>query len=111
MSGSEFKRGDRVRVVLEGEIGTVGRTGSFLLGRRAENHIDPNYEHVVSVEKLEPPVEVFKPGDVVRSKGGYDLWFITRGGYAYANGPNAGAHFEDGGEPFTSQLYEKVDIG
>jgi hypothetical protein len=64
------KVGDRVRVVLEGEVddpargyGTYVRDGDGITSFVAA-------EHVVSIEKIEPPVEVFKEGLVVRRRAG-----------------------------------------
>lgn len=101
--------GEKVRVVLEG---IVSRRGSyFIVGREgAGSFILPSDEHVVSVEKIEPPVVTFKSGDRLRRKGGGIPYEVTLacGGYIQ--------HFEDvesewynnDGTIFTPEHYEKV---
>ncbi len=50
------KHGDRVRVVLEGEVGTVDDAGYSLNPESGVgNWISPAEDHVISVEKLEDP--------------------------------------------------------
>lgn len=108
---SDYKpvKGDRVRVVLEGEVSWADveqfdvraednrLLASVLLGRGA------------SIEKIEPPVEVFKPGDVVRSKWfpSY-LYLINDSGYSYVGGNGSYRSID---HTFTSKDYEKVSIG
>lgn len=61
------KPGDRVRVVLEGEVTSdyCGTEAHFIIGcGKAENVITPAAPHVVSVEILRPPVKV---GDVIET--------------------------------------------
>jgi hypothetical protein len=60
---SEPKVGDRVRVVLEGEVRRRAPTTSRS-GIGADNVIFLDAEHVVSVEILRPPVKV---GDVIET--------------------------------------------
>jgi hypothetical protein len=62
---SEPTVGDRVRVVLEGEVKDV-EPDNFQIGPfGADNVIFPDAEHVVSVEILRPPVKV---GDVIETR-------------------------------------------
>jgi hypothetical protein len=103
-------KGDRVRVVLEGEVGYVGDLFFDVQGKGALNSISPDGDHVVSIEKLEPPVEVFGPGDVVRHQ--------RIPGLVYALGASGYFAVEaqawrpgDYGKAFTSDRYEKVDLG
>lgn len=77
MSADKPVEGDRVRVVLEGTVdehGDIkGDSGTFCLY--------PNVrKHVVSIEKIEPPVVTFKPGDVVRSRESGNLRTPMKGG-------------------------------
>jgi hypothetical protein len=60
---SEPKVGDRVRVVLEGDIRVVTPYG-FEIGGSISNFVTPAATHVVSVEILRPPVKV---GDVIET--------------------------------------------
>src|SRR5690242_3477947 len=65
------KVGDRVRVVLEGEV-TVTRSPEdgerrFVVGSGiAANWVYPDAEHTVSVEKVTPPLPT-TPGSVIRN--------------------------------------------
>ena len=107
------QRGDRVRVVIEGEVYHVAEdrfgVGDDPLDGRG-NIIYPDKGHVVSVEKLEPPVEVFKPGDVVRYKFGPRryVYTIATGGYV---DHEDGVYLDAAGDLFTSRSYEKIDLG
>lgn len=68
MSDYQPKKGDRVRVVLEGEVTTVWTDGSeFVLA--GLNGIEPSESHVVSVEKVAPPLPT-TPGSVIRDEAG-----------------------------------------
>lgn len=100
--------GDRVRVVLEGEVRET-TTETFVVGDGFwSNVIHPDSEHLVSVEKVEPPVEVFGPGTVVRSK---------RSGWAYTVGEGGFLSHELGrwvihrlSNHFTSERYERIEL-
>ena len=101
--------GDRVRVVLEGVADDI-RYERFRIGGGTlfANIIDPNKDHVVSVEKLEPPVTVFKPGDTVRNKKLHEyIYTVAENGY-YDH--YAACVFTDGEELFTSRDYELVEL-
>lgn len=76
--------GDRVRVVLEGEVNYS--PGGFYTTRHYFSQGDPE---VVSIEKIEPPVTVFKPGDVVRpkSKSCEFEYLLTSDGWVSFRGP------------------------
>jgi hypothetical protein len=109
------KKGDRVRVVLEGEVGWVGGSHfEFVNGADYIGHKDG--KNTVSIEKIEPPVEVFKPGDVVRHKGNEDgHWFaIAEDGWLIVGpGWRIKHHFTKGdpSKEFTSDVFEKVGLG
>lgn len=106
--GDKFKGlkvGDRVRITLESEITYFDREGDWV--DAANNTFRRNQKDVVSVEKLEPPVEVFGPGDVVRLKALPRYTFhIGRGGYLdrFHNSWRAGA------ASFTSEAYDRVEL-
>ncbi len=81
------KTGDRVRVVLEGEVTDVHSVG-FAVGRRGGNcdYIYPPAEHVVSVEILPPPPPEEPPvGSVVLDQDG-DAWQRKPRGWVLAGG-------------------------
>ena len=76
-------KGDRVRVVLEGEVNYVEPSvGSYFdLDTGDTTTIYPRSAATKSVEKLDPAVEVFKPGDVVRAKSYGDVFTLGKEGY------------------------------
>lgn len=152
--GAQYKpvKGDRVRVLVEGEVEWVSESGSgnFEIGS-GHHYIDVKHDkgEVVSIEKIEPgavlpdgltisedgshlnwlgenyvrqqveePVEVFKPGDRVRSLAGgaeytlADLGYISHGSertgkrgrwMAYTNSATQESHW-------TSRDYERVNL-
>lgn len=59
------QNGDRVRVVLEGEVFLTFPSGVFRIGiEDTNNTIHPTDAHVVSVEKVTPPLPT-TPGSVI----------------------------------------------
>lgn len=102
-----IKFGDRVRVTFEGKwTGRAADTESvtFIDGTNVPTPTRTN----VTVEKIEPPVEVFKPGDTVRDRNARDYIFtIGRSGYFDHHNAlwNSGDH-----EPFTSKEFERVSL-
>lgn len=113
MSNYKPQKGDRVRVVLEDEVRGVESDG-FVVGDAADaNYIQPGAEHVVSIEKIEPPVEVFKPGDVVRSKDHPELVYLLDGedGYSvFQYGKGGLVYHGANNRRFTSRRYERVEL-
>ena len=120
---SDFKVGDRVKVTIEGVVrshtGTPGNT--FILKFQNEfgnaSHTVYTNQSDVTVEKIEPPVETFKPGDVVRHKANGWLKALSSEGYTNLGGCTRGQTFKygvlNGGfdrESFTSEFWEKVSI-
>src|SRR5690348_2997757 len=113
------KKGDRVRVVLEGEVyhvteGRFGVSDDPSDGRG--NIIYPDKGHAVSIEKIEPPVEVFGPGDVVRPRNEsyrHLIYLLGANGYSFIDTAPGGHvfHKRDTARKFTSATYEKVDLG
>lgn len=103
-------RGDRVKVTLDGEVLRVIdiEPGSEEIELRVESEHGATYvyAHPSAIEKVEPPVEVFGPGDLVRSKEYGFLYAIARDGYlSLEAGLWAGVKY-----PFTSERYERVDL-
>ena len=107
------KKGDRVRVVLEGEA-TYCDTPGFGVGTGEYlNFIVPTREHVVSVEKVEPPVEVFGPGDTVRRKNTRPAYIYSLGHEGYfSHQVNYFREWSSGtnNTEFTSKHYERLDL-
>ncbi|MDP9820505.1 hypothetical protein [Nocardioides massiliensis] len=97
--------GDKVRVVLEGAVDCTVSLGFFVDADDVRSFVAN--KHVVSVEKIKPPVEVFGPGDTVRSKACRQLYSIGWGGYfVHATGKwRRELHL-----PFTSERYERVEL-
>ena len=96
------KKGDYVRVTIEGEVeGVSGRHGWFGVGGQ-EVYFDGDF----TVEKIAPPVETFKPGDVVRRKDDVVIFTISRAGYIRHD---EGVYYPVMSS-FTSENYEKVNL-
>lgn len=101
-------KGDRVKVTIEAEV-KFG--SSFGVDLDVGNGIVTLREDTwggIEFEKIEPPVEVFKPGDTVRDRNARDYIFtIGRSGYLdHLNALwNPGDH-----EPFTSKEFERVSL-
>lgn len=62
MSEYEPKEGDRVRVALEGEVGTVFKSGYWLMTLNEHRWIPVGTE----VEKIAPPMPEWRDGDVIK---------------------------------------------
>lgn len=108
------QKGDRVRVVLEGEVLPDHEYGGFSIGTGVNsNFITHGAEHLVSVEKIEPPVVTFQPGDVVRGKSTGHVFLIREGGRWIAlKNTHYGAGYESRTSvDFTSKNYELVSLG
>ena len=110
---TDIKKGDRVRVALEGVVQRTFDNGNLWL-ESSDFGTAIDGTHVISVEKIEPPVEVFKPGDVVRSLATGSYWYLATNGYVRmtsADFPEPVEFYEytDSTE-FTSDEYEKVDL-
>jgi hypothetical protein len=103
------KKGDRVRGVLEGEVTRADEYDPWfnLVGM-------PLYSEgsaVVSFVKVEPPVEVFKPGDVVRNISTGATYAIGQNGWIMLRGSTGryGGSFTTGDvKQFTSDAFETI---
>ena len=103
----DIKKGDRVRITIEGEVTAVSTNGDLI--------VDDYHEIAtaaptggITVEKVEPPVEVFGPGDVVRHKTEKVLYTIGKNGFL---NHRSGILWESTTfEPFTSEHYERVSL-
>lgn len=107
---SDIKKGDRVRLA-GAEFEVVRYCGTYATlyqdGAYAAE-VKPSY---VPLEKIEPPVEVFGKGDVVRTEEGR-LILLGREGYTYLQ---TGQHRPFGKglysrSHFTSENFQKVNL-
>lgn len=111
-----YAKGDRVRVSFEGTVNRV--MPDFEGGQELRVEVDGLnhyiYTDTANVEKIEPLVETFGPGDVVREKGvpvgraqvrtlGLDGWINHADGSFY-NAPRTAR------TGFTSDGYERVEV-
>ena len=107
-TGYEPAVGDRVRVTIEGEVTATGT--------RDGHHFDIAdgfvYTHAegVTVEKVEPPVEVFKPGDFVRRESDGAILHLAENGWLNMTNNRFYESPEVTGGYFTSERYEKVEL-
>lgn len=105
------QKGDRVRVVLEGEIKTVDLGEGVAARFEGDDYwttVNERAPFVVSIEKLEPPVEVFKPGDVVREiERPSVVRTIARAGWI---NHESGSFYTGSIDCFTSEDYERVTL-
>lgn len=121
---SEYKPqgGERVRVVLEGDVADDVNSIGFSLEQETGGFFPIMWDDssVVSIEKIEPPVEVFKPGDRVRSKASGAEFTLGEDGYLAHRNPAREPHYSrwmdyrvTATQPshFTSQKYERVELG
>lgn len=105
--------GDHVRVVLEGEVtSTPNYCPDFKLtdGNGGEQWVQPQFAVTASVEKIEPPVEVFEVGARIRR-----VWFgpyyeVTIGNDGYLHHQGGRAEWRNGATRFTSKHYERVTL-
>lgn len=104
--------GDRVRVVMEFDATADGSDCICTNGGPvALEYLDSPI--VVSVEKIEPPVEVFKPGDRLRRLEGwnYEITLGDEGFFQHFNTGKVSFYRYDGSsgaKSFTSERYELV---
>lgn len=114
-----IKAGDRVRITIEGIADEV------LAGESYGEHPEPrgfdarsSEGDKVTIEKIEPPVEVFGPGDVVRPRAGMDhsVRVLGRDGYLllwdgrfYKYDDRASGAYK--ARDFTSRRWERVAVG
>lgn len=105
----ELKKGDRVRVTFEAEVLRAGQDHTDL-----PVLTDDGFELFLTatdvVEKIEPPVTVFKPGDVVRDKRNGTVRALSTRGWVCIN--EYPGQFTSGSiSNFTSEHYELVSLG
>lgn len=107
----DIKVGDHYRVILEGpwEGDTPTTTEEIASLLRHDDYLITESDKV-KVEKIEPPVEVFKPGDLVRDKEEGWVFAIGEGGYLRTDDRYGARAFQQSGHVFTSKNYEKVEL-
>lgn len=124
------KTGDRVRIILEGEVKWAGDDNTDYFEMRDDS--SANYlafdAHATNGEIVQPPVVTFKPGDIVRRTVASifipagRVYALSKDGYTVlvsGEGENDhGRHYpyNDEGQgfqrstDFTSERYEKVKL-
>lgn len=116
---ADVKKGDRVKVTIEGEVTDVQATGDVVLGGHSPSNAifrqGGNGRYTATVEKIEPPVEVFRDGDLIRAKESPDMVIVLTGdgGYTYIGPTNKGLHVgHTGGHRATanSKHWEKIEL-
>lgn len=110
---SDIKVGDRVRVTFEA---TVRRANSAFVSLEGDDGWIGELNYLkVPVEKIEPPVETFGPGDVVRSRTDGCVRALSSDGYVkiprgeffrYDDRRRGACRLEE----FTSKRFERVEI-
>lgn len=120
---TDIKVGDRVRVTFEGTVGEVLRLGDnntvyglgFVNQYGNGSHTIFTNQEGVTVEKVEPPVETFGPGDLVRSKVDGGIRALASHGYVriprgeffrYDDGRRGAYSLKE----FTSKNHERVEV-
>jgi hypothetical protein len=106
--------GDQVRVVVEGEVELVDGFG-FTVGPQFPVIYEDDKDVLVSVEKIEPPVEVFGPGDVVRRLVDRDyVYALGDNGYTNLTLQHVYTYNDDlrsfNADDFTSKSFERVTL-
>lgn len=112
---SRIKVGDHYKITIEGKWqGQYATSTAELAGMVLDGGFDPDETDEVSVEKIEPPVETFKPGDRLRRKafGGYEITLADEG---YLQHLSSGVSFHNytpssSPEFFNSEKFERVDL-
>lgn len=102
------KAGDHVRVTLEGRVTTA--SSWFFEVECSDGRFNRFSEKAdITVEKIEPPVEVFKPGEVIRHKGSGVVLALAEVGFLNIDHKRF-YRYVDAGHPehFTSEHYERV---
>lgn len=110
---TDIKKGDRVRVTFESVASEVSSVGLNLHNGHTFVNIK---QEGVTVEKIEPPVEVFKPGDVVRNSAwtyalGTDGFLTIASAYGHPVGTFS-RYGENGryeASDFTTKWFERVN--
>lgn len=102
---SSFAEGEKVRVTFEGVV--AASPNDEWVGVRLDDGLIHWVHADERVAKMERTVEVFGPGDTVRSKRTGRVWTLGLGGclrhwnWMWANDPGA---------RFTSEYFERVEV-
>lgn len=107
----EFSKGDRVTVTFEATV--RDQNPSYMTFSNDEARwIGEVQTDAAVIEKIEPPVETFKSGDVVRGRSDPEIVVaLFDGGYVYVGAVNNGLRVS-AVEPmgFTSDHWERVSL-
>lgn len=106
----EFKVGDRVRLTLEGTVKNTFTTGAVQVTWQGPLTVFESEQ----VEKIEPAVEPFQPGDFVREVSSGQVFYVAKGGYVQVKPwPASFVEFHNGDIendlPSTTGEYERVE--
>ena len=112
---TDIKKGDRVKVTLEGEVlfqGDRSIEARVEDGRVVEVYAPRSpLATAVIIEKIEPPVKVFKPGDVVQNSA--HVYALTPHGFVVLDdgvfyGYGEGGRYKV--SDFTSETFDRTGI-
>lgn len=110
------KVGDYIRIVIEGPWDGSGEVLDYGVQPREDERTEwyANPGDVVTIEKIDPPVETFGPGDLVRGRDGgsvvalgLDGFFNLGSGEFFTYGQNG---FYLTPEKFTSRRFKRVSV-
>lgn len=106
----KFQRGDKVKVKFKAEVTAVYDGDEIQVTGAGRNVAFIRDASVV--EKIEPPVETFGPGDYVRDPNTGQVFLLIKDGYVQVR-PTVGRanplDWPEGTESFTSEQYERVE--
>lgn len=108
MGADTFRSGDRVRVTFEATVEYKKAFGGFVFKPvNGGNLVSLEDTADLSIQKIEPPFEVFGPGDRVRHKNIPDYQYtIGHGGYF----DHVNNLWNVSKTKFTSETYERVEL-
>lgn len=105
---AEFKKGDRVKVSFEGEVGWVGTYEADVRDADADGGTTATVP-ISSITKIEPPVKMFRAG-IVRTLDGTMIYHLLPNSYLGVNAQGATEFQSYGSTTFTSDKYELVKV-
>lgn len=114
----DINPGDRFRFTVEGVYEDSGGKGGVNVGTydaTRDFDVTSSGDDTVTIEKIEPPVVTFGPGDVVRRKRDGAPILLADRGYVYLRGGARGHYYgyDEMSYPlasFTSERYERVEL-
>lgn len=108
---TDIRVGDTVKVTFEAEVIKAGPRELYIDAGKAAGTIWVAREHA-DVEKVEPPVEAFGPGDVVRNPVTGQTYTLAQDGWImhYSGARFTCARTDSPMSQFTSEDFERVDL-